>query len=273
MIKNSNPWYLYAPVYTLVMPHLLVGAIGISLFFAGIIPPIYLVATLIMWCLISGLGIAVGYHRIFSHKTHNLPKWKENLILFFAVFAGQGTALFWVAVHRGYHHSNSDREKDLHSPVIHGKWHAFLGWLNYTSSRNNTVNLKYAIDLIRKPNLVWFHNNNYRILFGVPLLVALFDWKLAFAAFYIPTFISLLQDNGVNVFGHIKGLVGYRNFQTNDQSYNNFIFGYLGWGQGWHNNHHYNPKSFDFGSKISNKWWEFDPCRLFLPFIGEIKDK
>jgi hypothetical protein len=168
----------------------------------------------------------------------------------------------------GVFYFNADKEKDIHSPVVYGKWQAFLGWLNFTSDKNNTINVKYAIDLLRKPNFIWFHNNYYRLLFGFPLLVALFDWRLAFAAFYLPTFISLIQDNGVNVFGHIKGLIGYRNFDTNDFSQNNAFFGYLGWGQGWHNNHHAKPANYDFGSGTSGKWWEFDPCRLFLPFLG-----
>jgi stearoyl-CoA desaturase (delta-9 desaturase) len=64
-------------------------------------------------------------------------------------------------------------------------------------------------------------------------------------------------------------LIGYRNFETNDNSRNNVIFGYLGWGQGWHNNHHHDPKSFDFGTGVSGKWWEFDPCKIFLPFLGK----
>lgn len=257
----SNAWYL-------VIPQFVMGIVALCLFITGAIPPVYLIATFVMWCLVSGLGIAVGYHRVFSHKTHDLPRWKENLILFFATFAGQGTAIFWVAVHRGYHHPYSDQEKDIHSPIVYGKWQAFLGWLNYTSDKNNTINVKYAVDLLRKPNFIWFQNNYYRLLFGFPLLVALFDWRLAFAAFYLPTFISLIQDNGVNVFGHIKGLIGYRNFDTNDFSQNNAFFGYLGWGQGWHNNHHAKPANYDFGSGTSGKWWEFDPCRLFLPFLG-----
>jgi fatty-acid desaturase len=43
--------------------------------------------------------------------------------------------------------------------------------------------------------------------------------------------------------------------------------GLLTWGQGWHNNHHYAPGNYDFGSGTSGKWWEFDPCKLFLPLL------
>jgi stearoyl-CoA desaturase (delta-9 desaturase) len=73
----------------------------------------------------------------------------------------------------------------------------------------------------------------------------------------------------VNVLGHRKGFIGYRNCETKDNSQNNIILGYLAWGQGWHNNHHYDPKSFDFGTRISGKWYEFDPCKIFLPFLKE----
>ena len=48
---------------------------------------------------------------------------------------------------------------------------------------------------------------------------------------------------------------------------NNLILGYTAWGQGWHNNHHYDPKSFDFGKVVSGKWWEWDPVRIFIPFL------
>jgi fatty-acid desaturase len=72
------------------VPAIILGLLTIVLLTIGIIPLYYLWSTLIMWILVCGLGIAVGYHRIFSHKTHELPRWKENIILFFASFAGQG---------------------------------------------------------------------------------------------------------------------------------------------------------------------------------------
>ena len=65
------------------IPSVLLGLTTILLLAVGVIPLYYLCYTFIMWMLVCGLGIAVGYHRIFSHKTHNLPTWKENIILFF----------------------------------------------------------------------------------------------------------------------------------------------------------------------------------------------
>ena len=265
MFKNISKalWFSFLPLVTL-------GTIGIVLIILGHIPAYFLIFSVIMWALISGLGIAVGYHRVFSHRTHRqLPKWKENILLFFATFAGQGSPIFWVALHRGYHHPHSDKTKDLHSPVVYGKFHAFMGWFIHNTEANNVVNLKYAVDLLRKRNVVWFHEWHYKLLWAVPLVVAVIDWRLAFALFWIPGALGTVQDNAVNVYGHYKGLFGYRNFDIDDNSHNNVWLGWFGWGQGWHNNHHAYPANYDFGSGTSRRWWEFDPCRLYLPFLGK----
>lgn len=249
------------------VPAMILSVITIVLLIVGIIPLYYLISTFAMWVLVCGLGIAVGYHRVFSHRTHKIPTWKENILLFFATFAGQGPSIFWVALHRGYHHPYSDKPKDLHSPVVYGKLHAFIGWYRSVTESNSAVNLKYAVDLLKKKNHIWFHKHNLLILWGVPLLIALVDWKLALTGFCLVTGLGSIQDNIVNVYGHCKGWFGYRNYETDDNSQNNLILGYLCWGQGWHNNHHYAPASFDFGTGVSGKWWEWDPCKIFLPLI------
>jgi len=250
-------------------PSMAIGLITIALLILGIIPLYYLWFTFIGWILVCGLGIAVGYHRIFSHRTHNLPKWKENIILFLAVFAGQGSSIFWAALHRGYHHPYSDTLKDIHSPIVYGKLHAFVGWYLLITERDSNVSIKYALDLLRKKNHLWFHKNYTKILWITPLIVALFDWKLALTGFWLVTMLGMIQDNTVNVYGHIKSFASYRNFNTNDNSQNNLLLGYITWGQGWHNNHHYRASSFNFGKGVSGKWWEIDPCVLFIPFIGK----
>ena len=262
MFKNISKAY-----YLVFLPMTSLALLTIYLLYTGVIPLYYLFGSAIMWVLVCGLGIACGYHRVFSHKTHKLPVWKENIILFFATFAGQGSSIFWAATHRGYHHPYSDTPRDLHSPVVHGVLHAYVGWFKQITENNIIVNIKYAVDLLRKPNHVWFHKHYLRILWGVPLFICLLDWKLAFTCFFLITGLGLLQDNLINVLGHKKAILGYRNFDTNDNSQNNIIMGFLTWGQGWHNNHHQSPGSYDFGKSVSGKWWEFDPCRIFLPFL------
>ena len=247
------------------IPAMLLGAAAIVCYAVGLIPLYYLWFTFILWALVCGLGIAVGYHRVFSHRTHKLPVWRENILLFFGTLSGQGASIFWVALHRGYHHPHSDTLIDLHSPAAYNKLTAFVGW-QYKIT--NPVNIKYAVDLLRKPNHIWFHQHHLKVLWGVPLLVALFNWQFALGVCCLVSMIGVTQDNLVNVFGHCKGIIGYRNFDTPDQSQNNLILGYTAWGQGWHNNHHHDPKSFDFGKAVSGKWWEWDPCNIFKLFLN-----
>jgi stearoyl-CoA desaturase (delta-9 desaturase) len=47
---------------------------------------------------------------------------------------------------------------------------------------------------------------------------------------------------------------GYRNYDTPDDSRNNWLVALLAAGEGWHNNHHADPVSPRHG----HKWWEID---------------
>ena len=47
---------------------------------------------------------------------------------------------------------------------------------------------------------------------------------------------------------------GYRNYETTDDSRNNWWVGLITYGEGWHNNHHAYPRMAPHG----HKWWEFD---------------
>lgn len=250
MLESKNMKY----VLRIYLPALLVGPVALFYAFSwGLLPFV-----LLGWVLISGLGISVGFHRVFSHKTHNLNPWLENLILFLGTIGGQGSSITWVAVHRGSHHRFSDTPKDLHSPV-HGIFHSIFTW--YTKVNEHNLSMKPAVDLLRKPMHVRFHKHYTLIVWSLVIFLSLVNVQ-ALVVYLSCLFISLLQDNSVNVFCHIPKF-GYRNFETKDFSRNVPFLGYFGWGQGWHNNHHEYPARFDFGIK----WWEYDPCRIFLPLL------
>jgi len=165
-----------------------------------------------------------------------------------------------VSTHIGYHHPHSDTDKDPHTPT-RGLWHAFMGWTFLISA--TTINHKYAVKLLRKPAHLFCHKHYFKIVWAsVLVMLLLFGWKFTLFGYCIAASISILQDNLVNILGHTPKL-GYRNFDLDDKSSNFPILGYLGWGQGWHNNHHKYPGKFNFGVK----WWEFDPCVIFIPLL------
>jgi stearoyl-CoA desaturase (delta-9 desaturase) len=69
-----------------------------------------------MW-LVTILGITVGYHRLFTHKSFRTTKSLAVVLAAVAAMAGQGPLIFWVSVHRR-HHEHSDEEGDPHSPNL-----------------------------------------------------------------------------------------------------------------------------------------------------------
>src|SRR3981189_3404593 len=100
-----------------------IGALEIGLFFG-------------MW-LITGLGLTVGYHRLFTHRAFSTSVPVSCLLIVMGSMAGRGPMLSWVAMHRR-HHELSDHEGDLHSPNLHGDTvfgrlrgflHAHLTWM------------------------------------------------------------------------------------------------------------------------------------------------
>ena len=59
---------------------------------------------------------------------------------------------------------------------------------------------------------------------------------------------------------------GYRNYETRDNSRNNWLAAILSNGDGWHNNHHAIPRAADHGQR----WFELDVAYLTIQFLGLI---
>lgn len=253
--------------YFSFIPLLLLALITVSLMVFEVISVYYLFATLIGWTLIAGLGIEVGYHRLFSHKHHlRIQMWKENVILFLGALGGQGSSISWAAVHR-QHHKHTDKIKDPHTPQHRGAWHAFFGWTKEITENSNSISFRNIVDLVAKPNHQWIHRNQLYVLWITPLLIAVYDWKLALTLVCLPSAITMVVNNLINVVCHTKIFGNYRNYDTDDCSYNSPLFAFLSWGLAWHNNHHSQPASITFGNTISKRWWEIDLGNVFITLL------
>ena len=67
------------------------------------------------------LGISIGYHRYFTHRSFKTHQVLEYVMLMLGMICGGRSVLTWAAVHR-MHHANSDTEEDPHSPIFKGGW-------------------------------------------------------------------------------------------------------------------------------------------------------
>lgn len=221
---------------------------------------------------VAGLGVTVGFHRLFTHRAFNTFRPIKFLLAVLGSMAVQGPLLRWVAIHRR-HHEHSDHEDDPHSPhhygggvrgVIKGFWHAHIGWIfkdDYPHLR------RYVRDL--DSDRLWHIVSR---LFGVWVVLGLLiptalggllTWS------WTGALLGLLWGGLARIFvGHhitwsinsICHLWGYRPFEGDDESRNNAIFGVLAFGEGWHNNHHAFPSSARHGLR----WWEVDMSYLVI---------
>ena len=233
----------------------------------------YLLLAFLGWVLLDGVGNNLTLHRWLSHKSWTPYKWAEPFLLWASVMVGEGSPLWWAALHRGHHHKVSDiTGKDIHTPIGNGWFWSYMAW--QFSIKQNSVNFKYAVDLLRDRRVVFCHEN-YNKIIAVTLLLSmfLFGWQATVWFFIIGALMSLHADGLVNTFGHVPA-AGYQNFNNKDYSTNVWWLGYFHWGSGWHNNHHKEASSFDFGTTVSGRPHEFDPCMvLVLPFAppSEVK--
>jgi stearoyl-CoA desaturase (delta-9 desaturase) len=67
----------------------------------------------------------------------------------------------------------------------------------------------------------------------------------------------------VNSLAHVWGSQRY---DTEDSSRNNLFVGYVSNGEGWHNNHHADPRSARHG----HTWWELDVTWLTIRILGTV---
>jgi fatty-acid desaturase len=224
------------------------------------------------------VGINLCYHRLLSHRSFRCPKWLEYTFATIAVCCLEDTPARWVAVHRKHHH-RADDEPDPHSPLASLLW-AYVGWLLIENTDLDRIPLydRYARDIIR--------DRFYVLLERAIVWIILLSWAAYFAAGYAaalmlgnPPAAALQFGASVWLWGvvvrtiivwHITWsgnsfphLWGYRNYETRDNSRNNFIVAIITWGEGFHNNHHACPNS----ASNSHRWWEVDVTYLFLRLL------
>ena len=87
---------------------------------------------------LTGLGITVGFHRLFTHRSFKTGRTLRAVLAVLGSMAVEGPVIEWVATHRK-HHRFSDHPGDPHSPhldhapgwrgVLRGLGHAHVGWM------------------------------------------------------------------------------------------------------------------------------------------------
>jgi stearoyl-CoA desaturase (delta-9 desaturase) len=208
---------------------------------------------------LTGLGITVGYHRLFTHKSFRAVRPLRIALAVAGSMAIEGPLIRWVADHRR-HHAFSDRAGDPHSPwrygtstraLAKGFGYAHIGWMFDLEHTNRD---KYAPDLMADRDTV-------RVEKLFPLWLALsltlpamlgglitMSWGGALSAFFWASLVRIFLLHHVTwSINSVCHTIGDRPFAARDRSANFWPLAILSFGESWHNSHHADPTAARHG--------------------------
>jgi stearoyl-CoA desaturase (delta-9 desaturase) len=202
---------------------------------------------------VTGFGVSIGYHRLFTHRSFVPKRWLKITLATIGSFAMEGSLSGWVAAHRR-HHVFSDGPGDPHSPHAYGSGvgaqirgfaHAHVGWL-FTADLTSAE--LYAPDLLRDSDTAFV--SRFFPLFAIVSLAGPFflGWGVSGT---IGGALSMLLWAGLvrmMLLHHVTWSVnsichmfGKQPAGEKDHSTNFAPLAILSFGESWHNFHHAHP--------------------------------
>jgi len=202
---------------------------------------------------VTGLGMTVGFHRFFTHRSFKAGRWLKITLALLGSMAIEGSVTSWVAAHRR-HHMFSDGPGDPHSPhrygehgwpLFRGLMYAHVGWL-FVDDPSSAE--RYAPDLLR--------DSDIDVISRYFPLIAIFSLVLPFGLGF---WLSGTLVGGITAFvwaglvriallHHVTWSVnslchtfGRQTECTEDRSTNLWPLAILSFGESWHNIHHAHP--------------------------------
>jgi len=217
---------------------LIVGLISIFYFSIGISNLVLIILGYIVY---GGIGFSMMLHRYYSHHSFEFNNiWLKHIFDFIAITANRGSIVGWVYTHRS-HHRHADTDDDPHSP-FYKRWKVFFPHLMRYNKKFNMFIVKDLLTTYHKfiddyYFLILLSNSIIMILIGIEFWLFFYVVPLSLLHIMLLCFIY---------FGHDRD---YRHIN------NNAFFGYMLFGEGWHDTHHQNTKNWDF--RKNQKTFEF----------------
>jgi stearoyl-CoA desaturase (Delta-9 desaturase) len=207
----------------------------------------------LVFYVISGMGISMGFHRYFTHSSFKAVRGLKIAMAIAGSLAIEGEVLVWVADHRR-HHKYSDKEGDPHSPwrfgndwkaLTKGLGYAHVGWLFKTE---RTSQQKFCPDLLADPDIRaisrWFPGFVAATLLAPALIGGLWSmsWQGALTAFFWASLVRICLLHHVTwSINSVCHTFGNEDFEVRDKSRNVAWLAIPSFGESWHNLHHSDP--------------------------------
>ena len=213
-------------------------------------------------------------HRYAAHAAFTMSKRWERFFYLLA-YLTQGSSYIsprvYAIMHR-MHHAYTDTEKDPHSPKYDGNIFKLMSHTRQVSADlfdgkmiaepRFLKNLPDWKRLDRIAHSMWSRIGWIVIYTSIYIIFAPSLWFFLL----IPVHVLMVPLHGaiINWFAHKHGSV---NFKLKNTSTNLFKLDLLMMGEAYHNNHHKNPSSINFGFR----WYELDPSYLVIRFFNMLK--
>ncbi len=228
----------------------------------------------------TGLGVTVGYHRLFTHRSFTAVKPLRWLLAIAGSMSVEGSVISWVATHRR-HHAFADEFGDPHSPhlalapgvrgVLLGLWHAHMGWL-FGSQQSDPQ--EWAPDMVNEPAMARIDRAFPHLTvatFVLPALIGLlvtrsFSGMLSAYLWGSLVRIFLLHHVtwSINSICHFYGKEAYK---ARDESRNVWPMSVISFGESWHNNHH----AFPWSARLGLRAWQLDPGWYLIRLLAGLR--
>ncbi|GAB4301367.1 MAG: fatty acid desaturase [Oscillatoriaceae cyanobacterium] len=217
----------------------------------------------------GGLGITLGLHRLVTHRSFEVPKWLEYILVFFGTLSCQGGPIDWVGLHRA-HHLHSDQPADPHDSNK-GFWWSHMMWVMYRSNAETDIP-RFTKDIADDG----FYQFCQKYLFPIQVALGVFlyfvgeavspglGWSFVVWGIFVRLVLVYHCTWFVNSATH---KFGYRTYDAKDSSTNCWWVALTTYGEGWHNNHH----AFQYSARHGLQWWEIDLTWMtiqLLQFLG-----
>ena len=213
----------------------------------------------VVFYIVSGLGITVGFHRYFTHGSFKAKRGLRIALALAGSLAIEGPVIRWVSDHRR-HHAFSDKEGDPHSPWRYGEdfralskgfFFAHIGWLFDIEQTNQE---RFSPDLLADrhlkridaafPAIVVFSLLAPAVVGGLWSL----SWTGALTAFFWASLLRICVLHHVTwSINSVCHTIGERPFAARDKSANFWPLAIISFGESWHNLHHADPTSARHG--------------------------
>ena len=219
---------------------------------------------LIVFWIITGLSITIGYHRLFCHRSFTAHPILEWLLAFSGAAALENSILKWCSDHR-QHHKYLDTDQDPYS-ITKGFFHAHIGWI----LENNPSPIINVNDLQSK-TAIRFQCKYYFplfVVFGIALPIALgFLWGRPLGALFWGVFLRITLVHhftySINSLSHYIGKKPYNHKCTSRDSW---YLAFLTFGEGFHNYHH----KFQWDYRNGIRWFHYDPSKWTIWLFSKI---